>query len=150
MVVVGEDDIAFTFHFRSLVCLPGLNCNIKAVFAHVLHTNIVKNSFNLGHEKLQKVIWVIPTSLFTLCQSILDHSAHYHFPMYHAVVCWSVFLLFAHTIFRHASYWGHFHIQFLTHSEECRVRLSKLFRCYLAPGYIARKFWLYGQKCLAI
>ena len=51
-MVVGEDDIAFTFHFRSLICLPGLNCNIKAVFAHVLHTNIVKNSFNLGHEKL--------------------------------------------------------------------------------------------------
>ena len=26
------------------------------------------------------------------------------------------------------------------------VRLSKLFRGYLAPGYIARDFWLYSQE----
>ena len=47
----GDDDIAFTFHFRSLICLPSLNCNIKAAFAPVFHTKIVKNSFNLFHQK---------------------------------------------------------------------------------------------------
>ena len=49
------------------------------------------------------------------------HSAHYHIPIHHTVVCAAgqVQVLFAHKIFRQAPYRGQFPIQLLTHSEGC-------------------------------